>query len=118
VSVLAWVGVAALGSVGALMRFRLDGVVSAWLGSDFPRGTLAINVSGSFLLGLLFGLGVTGVAFVLAGTATLGSYTTFSTWMFETQRSREDGEFWRAGANVLISLLVGFAAVALGKAIG
>jgi CrcB protein len=75
-------------------------------------------VSGAFALGLLAGLALTGAALVLAGTATLGSYTTFSTWALETQRMREEGEFAAALANVIISLIAGFAAIALGRWLG
>ena len=54
-----------------------------------------VNLTGAALLGLLVGLGFTGDRLLLAGTATLGSYTTFSTWMLETQRLVEDGELAR-----------------------
>jgi CrcB protein len=54
----------------------------------------------------------------LLGTATLGSYTTFSTWMLETHRSVQDGEPWLAWANVAVSMFAGLAAAAAGKAIG
>jgi CrcB protein len=113
-----WLGVAALGSVGALLRFLLDGIVATRVGRGFPSGTLAVNVSGTLLLGLLAGLEVQGRALTLAGTAAIGSYTTFSTWMLETHRLRENGELARAGFNVVVSLVVGFGAVALGRAIG
>ena len=63
-------------------------------------------------------LGLGGDRLLLAGTATIGSYTTFSTWMLESQRSVEDGELAAAGGNILLSLLVGFGAVALGRFIG
>jgi len=86
-TILVWLGVALLGGVGVLLRFRLDGVVQGRFGGEFPLGTLAVNLLGSFALGLLTGLSVTGNALLLAGTATLGSFTTFSTWMLETERS-------------------------------
>ena len=111
-----WIGVAAVGGAGACARFLLDGLVS--VGRDLPWGTFAVNVSGSFLLGLVSGLAFTGDALVLAGSAALGSYTTFSTWMLETHRLREEGEFWPALGNVVVSLAVGLGAVALGRTIG
>lgn len=113
-----WIAVGVLGGFGALGRFLVDGIVAARTAHDFPLGTLLVNLSGATLLGLLVGLGFTGTALVLAGTATLGSYTTFSTWMFETQRLVEDGELALAGANIVISLVVGVAAAALGRTIG
>ena len=115
---VAWLGVAALGGFGALARFLVDAVLSERASSELPLGTLAVNVSGAFALGLLTGLALTGDALVLAGTATLGSYTTFSTWALETQRMREEGEFAAALANVVVSLIGGFAAIALGRWLG
>jgi CrcB protein len=113
-----WVAVGLLGGVGALFRFLLDGLVAARGGREFPLGTFVINVSGAAILGLLVGLGFSGNRLLLAGTATLGSYTTFSTWMLESQRLVEDGELTLAAANVLVSLGTGLGAVALGRLIG
>ena len=117
-SALVWVGVGLLGGLGALLRFFLDGLIAARVTRDFPLGTFVINVTGAAILGLLVGLGFTGTRLLLAGTATLGSYTTFSTWMLESQRLVEDGELAVAGANLLVSLVVGLGAVALGRVIG
>jgi CrcB protein len=116
--VLVWVGVGVLGGLGAIARFLVDGLVSARAGGGFPIGTLAVNVSGAILLGLLAGLAVHGDALLLAGTAVLGSYTTFSTWMLETHRLAEDGQGAAALANIVISLALGIAAAALGRWIG
>jgi CrcB protein len=113
-----WLGVGLLGGVGALGRFLLDAAVSLRMGRQFPVGTLAVNASGAFLLGLLAGVGVGGHAMLLAGTATLGSYTTFSTWMLESHRLGEDGELRLALANLAVSLLAGVAAAAAGRALG
>jgi len=77
-----------------------------------------VNASGALLLGLLTGLAVQGNLLVLTGTATLGSYTTFSTWMLETHRLAEDGESQMAIANIVLSLAVGIGAAALGRLIG
>ena len=117
-SPLAWVGVALLGGVGAIVRFALDGAVSDRIGGAFPLGTMAVNLSGAFLLGLVTGLTLHGDALTLSGTATLGSYTTFSTWMLETQRLREDGEIVLAVVNIVLSLAAGLGAAALGRALG
>jgi CrcB protein len=107
-----------LGGVGALLRFLVDRLVATRAGRDFPVGTFVVNLSGAAILGFLVGLGLKGNGLVLAGTATLGSYTTFSTWMLESQRLVEDGELAVAGSNVLFSLLVGLGAAALGRFIG
>jgi fluoride exporter len=118
VTALLWLGVGLLGGVGALGRFLLDAAVSLRLGRQFPVGTLAVNASGALLLGLLVGLGVGGRGMLLAGVATLGSYTTFSTWMLESHRLGEDGELRLAVANVAGSLLAGLGAAAAGWALG
>jgi CrcB protein len=110
--------VALVGGLGAVARFVLDGWIGARVGRELPLGTFAINISGSFLLGLLDGLALSGDGMVIAGTATIGAYTTFSTWMFETHRLAEDGEFAAVALNVGFSILAGFAAVALGHLLG
>lgn len=117
-SALLWIAVALLGGVGACARFLLDGAVSARAGGSFPVGTLAVNLTGAVALGLLVGASLEGDAYLLAGTATIGSYTTFSTWMLETHRLGEEGERGAMVANVVLSLAAGIAAAALGRAIG
>jgi CrcB protein len=116
--VILWIGVAILGSVGALGRFLLDGWISARSARRLPVGTLMVNLSGALLLGLVTGLALTGNALLLVGAAAIGSYTTFSTWMFETHRLGEDGQVAVATTNVLASIVLGVAAAALGRAIG
>lgn len=110
-----WVGVGLLGGVGALARFLLDGVVSSAAGGRLPAGTLIVNLTGSAILGGLVGAAVQGDAYLLAGTATIGSYTTFSTWMFESHRSAEDGHAWAMAANIALSLALGLGAAELGR---
>ena len=113
-----WIGVLVLGGLGAVGRFMIDVIISLRFGRDFPLGTLAINITGAVALGFLDGAALSGNALILGGTATLGSYTTFSTWVLETHRLREDGEFARAFANSAISLLLGIGGVALGHKLG
>ena len=117
-SVLTWIGVAVLGGAGGVLRFVVVGGVAARSDGELPVGTLAVNLSGAFVLGLLAGVALHGDALLLAGTATIGSYTTFSTWMLETQRLAEEGEGRAAALNVVLSLAAGLAAVALGRALG
>jgi CrcB protein len=107
-----------LGGIGAIARFLLDVKIAGYAGRAFPFGTLAINSTGGLLLGLLTGLAVTGDALVLAGTALLGSYTTFSTWMLETHRLAEDDQIPLAIGNALLSIMIGIGAATLGRAIG
>ena len=92
VGLLTWVGVAVFGAFGAVARFRVDAAVSARLPSDFPIGTLVVNLSGAVPLGLLVGAAVPHRALLVLGTGFLGGYTTFSTWMVESERLGEVGD--------------------------
>jgi CrcB protein len=114
----AWAGVAVLGGCGALARFGLTLLVADRLHPHFPAGTLAVNLSGAFLLGLLAGTAVEGDARLILGAGLLGSYTTFSTWMVETQRIEEAGKRRIAVTNVVLSVVLGLGAAALGHALG
>jgi fluoride exporter len=113
-----WVGVALLSGIAAIGRFLLVALVSSRFKGAFPLGTFAVNITGALLLGLLTGLAVEEDALALLGAATLGSYTTFSTWMLEAQRLAEDGAIAVAALDILLSLAVGVGAVALGRVIG
>src|ERR1700734_4520924 len=101
-NVLIWVGVALIGGTGSVVRFLADGLVGAAADRDFPFGALAVNVSGAVILGLITGLALGHEQALLAGTAAVGSYTTFSTWMLETQRLTEQRRPPTAGLNGLI----------------
>lgn len=115
---LVWLGVGAVGGAGAVGRFLLDRAVTRRLGRSFPAGTFAVNVLGALLLGVLAGADVGGDALLLAGTAALGSFTTFSTWMLESERLGEDGQEVVSALNVAVSLGAGLAAAALGRLAG
>lgn len=117
-SVAVWIAVPVLGGIGAVARLLVDGAVSTQSGRMFPFGTLTVNLSGAFLLGLVTGLAVSGSALVLAGTTTIGAYTTFSTWMLESSELRTTNRSSAAIANLAISAVVGLCAVALGRALG
>lgn len=113
-----WLGVGVLGGLGALARFAIDSFVSASTGARFPFGTLLVNLSGALVLGVLVGVALHGDAYLLVGTAVIGSYTTFSTWMLESHRLAEDGRRWLLGANIVLSLLLGVGAAELGRLLG
>ena len=113
-----WAGVVLIGGLGAVARFIVDRTVSARASGSFPYGTLAVNLSGAVLLGLLSGLALSPHLALLTGTAFVGSYTTFSTWMLETQRLGEERQLLPAVANIVVSLVLGVAAAWLGLWIG
>lgn len=115
---LVWIGVAVLGGVGAVCRFLVDTAVSTRHTREFPFGTLVVNLSGALLLGFLGGLALPPHTALLAGTAFVGSYTTFSTWMLETQRLGEERQVWPAVANLGVSVVLGLAAAGWGVWLG
>jgi CrcB protein len=119
-STLLWV---ALGSaLGAPARYLLDQFIQYRLGRVFPWGTFVINVTGAFLLGVLVAVSgshqIDGWLLAAAGTGFLGSYTTFSTFTWETMRLAEDGAVVAATVNLVASIATGAAAAAAGLALG
>jgi fluoride exporter len=111
-------GIGIVGGFGAIARLLLDGSVSARVGRGFPWGTLAVNLTGAFALGVLAGAAASGDALRLAGTGFLGAYTTFSTWMLETHRLAEDGRGRPAVLNIAGSLAAGVLLAWLGHELG
>jgi fluoride exporter len=118
VSAATWCAVAVLGALGSLLRYLVWRLFDDRLPTAFPVGTLAVNLSGALALGILVGAGVGGDALVLAGTALLGAYTTFSTWMLETDRLVEDGLSGLATAYLAVSVAGGLAVTGAGWALG
>jgi CrcB protein len=111
------------GFMGAIARRVVDLWVSDRSGSAFPLGTLVVNLSGAFLLGLLFAWAVERDVLpreirgpVLIGF--IGAYTTFSTWMLESMRLFEDGAWLLAALNLVGPMVLGMLAVAGGLALG
>lgn len=103
--------IAFCGALGCLSRYWLSGWVYSLVGRSFPWGTLAVNIVGAFLIGLImeFSMRSTLVSPILrTGIAIgfLGGLTTFSTFSYETFRLLEDGDFLKAAANTLVSVLV------------
>ncbi len=118
VTVWTWIVVAVVGGAAAIARFIVDREVGRRRSGAFPYGTLVVNLSGSFLLGLVTGLALSAVAALIVGTATIGSYTTFSTWVFETDRLSESGALRAAAVNLVVSIVLGVALAALGRTVG
>ena len=118
------VAVGVAGFVGALARYELEGLIADKTTGSFPWGTMFVNVTGSFVLGLLFALLVEGRVVVAPWLRTaamvglIGTYTTFSTFTLETVRLAEDGSYVLAGVNAMGSLAIGLVAVYAGIALG
>jgi len=111
------------GALGAVMRFQVSSSIYRLLGRDFPYGTLAVNVLGSFVMGLLFiiisergMLSSEWRSVIMVGF--LGAFTTFSTFSIETVALMESGEFNRALLNIVLSVVVCLGATWLGLILG
>ena len=110
-----WIAVALLGGAGAVARFLLGAAVARRTPEDLPFGTLAVNLSGAFALGLVSALGLSGTALLLVGTATIGAYTTFSTWMAETYWPAGDAPRRAAVLNIALGISGGIAMLLVGR---
>jgi CrcB protein len=112
----------AIGSaLGGVARYWCSGVAARLVGETFPWGTFAVNVVGSFIIGFFATLtgpdgrvyvGTTGRQFVMVGIC--GGYTTFSSFSLQTLNLMNDGEWFRAGANIGLSVLCCLVAVWVG----
>src|SRR5919199_478552 len=111
--------VAVGGAVGSMSRFLLGAYVQQRVGAAFPVGTLLVNVTGSLLLGFLLRYALATEAIspevrALLTTGFCGGYTTFSTFSYETAALIEDGDYTRAAAYVVASVLVSLVGAFLG----
>lgn len=113
-----WVAVFLIGGVGAVLRLLVDAWVSGLSSWRLPFGTLVINLSGAFILGFLDGVALPKHEALIFGTGLIGAYTTFSTWMFETQRLSEERQLMRAFTNLWVSMVAGVGLGALGLWLG
>jgi CrcB protein len=109
------------GFAGALARFGVGHLFKRMFDTSFPIGTMFINVSGCFVLGWFLAFAGQraniGEATRLAvAVGFLGAYTTFSTWAYDTNALAEGGMGFRAGLNLVLSVVLGLAAVRLGAA--
>lgn len=107
------------GGAGCIARYLLTLWTQQLMGRYFPYGTLLVNVSGSFLLGLLLTLGVRQLpvsAELRLGLSVgfLGGFTTFSTFSYQTLMLLEEGSYWTAGTNVLLNVTLCLVAVFFG----
>lgn len=122
---LAYLWIAMGGALGSVGRYWFSGVVGRQFGETFPWGTLLVNISGSFAIGLLAALaepggrrfiGPSGRQFFMYGVC--GGYTTFSSFSLQTLELIRDGDWFKAGANAAGSVFCCLAAVWLGYVLG
>ena len=115
--------IGAAGAVGALARYHLQGLVHRFYGGPFPLGTFVVNISGCFVLGLLFStlterFTVSADLRAALTVGLLGAYTTFSTFALETVGLGEAEKLGVAILNVVLSVVVGIVAVRIGLGLG
>lgn len=117
------VAIATGGALGALLRFYASTAIYSILGRGFPYGTLFVNVSGSFIMGLCYVLFIDRLQIspelrsaVLIGV--LGAFTTFSTFSIETLNLIENGELMKASLNILLSVVLCIVGAWLGVLLG
>jgi CrcB protein len=110
--------VALAGALGALSRYGVHGFVQSRTASRFPYGTVVVNLSGSFVLGLIVGLatyqGLDADVRTVVGTGFIGAYTTFSSFSYDTFGLLEEGATPAAWVNALGSIAGGLAAATAG----
>ena len=111
------------GGVGATLRYWLQGVIYRFLGADFPYGTLAVNVAGSFFIGFLMAFFeerfvVQPALRLFLTIGILGGFTTFSSFSFETMSLLREGRYFSGTANVVYSVLNCLGATWLGSVVG
>ena len=117
------IAIAIAGAIGALARFGISTLFLQRFGDRFPWGTIVINVTGAFAIGLLFGIfgqRVGGAVWLRTALVVgfLGAYTTFSAFSLETVRLFEDGAFGLGIANAAGSVVAGLVAVYVGILLG
>jgi len=124
---LAYLWVAIGGAVGSMARFGVGNFVSEKTGESFPWGTLVVNVSGSFVIGVLGALTssegkMTSQSRVFATqlliTGVCGGYTTFSSFSLQTLKLLRENQWFYAGGNILLSVVLCMIAVWLGYLVG
>ena len=105
------------GAIGSVSRFALSGLAARWLGQAF-LGTMAINVTGSFLIGFVAALGPIKMWEQILMVGVLGGFTTFSSFSLQTLNLAQEGRWGAAGFNVVGSVVLCLAGVWLGHATG
>ena len=112
-----WIGVAVLGGVGAVLRHVVDAGIAARVRHTLPLGIFVVNITGAFAIGVLVGSGAGLDVTRILGAGLLGGYTTFSTWMLQVEVLRRGGRSHLAVTYVVASVVLGLAAVALGRSL-
>lgn len=111
------------GAVGTAARYGAGGLAVRWWGTEFPYGTLVVNVTGSFLIGFIQQVGLTTLAIpetarLVLTIGLMGGFTTYSSFSYETLRLVEEGSWLQAATNVVLTTGLCLAVCALGLVLG
>ena len=117
-----WVYLAVFGAVGTIARAEVSALVQRAAGPAFPWGTVAVNLIGSFLFGLIWAMTESHARAadirLSALTGFMGAFTTFSTFMFDSEQLAEAGRFAASAGNLALQNVAGVACIVAGLAIG
>ena len=111
------------GAAGKLVRYSLSGLVQRAATADFPLGTAAVNIIGCLLFGLIWAIAenrisISGQMRIIIFVGFFGAFTTFSSFIFETNQLLDESQWLWAAGNVLLQNILGLTAIFVGLAIG
>jgi CrcB protein len=120
--IMKWAYLAVFGAAGTIARAEVSSWIQKAGGPAFPWGTVAVNLFGSLLFGFIWAMSASHARAadvrLLALTGFMGAFTTFSTFMFDTEQLAEAGRFGAAAGNLALQNVAGLACVVAGLAIG
>jgi CrcB protein len=111
------------GAIGTVLRYAVSILAARWLGTEFPYGTLIVNLAGAFVIGLVQEIGVESVlmpdtARLFLATGMMGGLTTYSTFSYETVRLMEANAWHQAWVNIFVTTVISLSLCFLGIAVG
>jgi fluoride exporter len=111
------------GAIGTLLRYLTSLVAAQWFGTEFPYGTLIVNLSGAFVIGVVQQLGAEALMIpdntrLFLTTGMMGGLTTYSTFSYETVRLMETGAWSQAWINIFVTTVICLSLCFLGMGVG
>jgi len=111
------------GAIGTLLRYITSLLAAQWFGTEFPYGTLIVNLSGAFVIGVVQHLGMEGLMIpdntrLFLTTGMMGGLTTYSTFSYETVRLMETGAWSQAWINIFVTTVICLSLCFVGMSVG